>query len=98
MVSECLVIRCVVPGVLIGFSLMDPVNDEVVFYCVLRVFIVVVLVLLVLWLVLDTRHRPEQLISFGGVCMFIVLGFLLSANRTAVSFTQRQPLTLLKNE
>lgn len=50
------------------------------------VFIVVVLVLLVLWLVLDTRKRPEQLISFGGVCMFIVLGFLLSAHRTAVSW------------
>lgn len=49
-----------------------------------------VVVLLVLWLVLDTRQRPEQLISFGGVCMFIVLLFLFSAHRTAVSFTQSQ--------
>ncbi|CAN9499297.1 unnamed protein product [Ophioblennius macclurei] len=48
------------------------------------VFILVVLVLLVVWLVLDTSKRPEQLISFGGVCMFVVLVFLLSANRAMV--------------
>ncbi|XP_061678015.1 sodium/nucleoside cotransporter 1 isoform X2 [Syngnathoides biaculeatus] len=48
------------------------------------VFIVIVVVLLALWLVLDTLQRPEQLISFGGVCMFILLVFLCSAHRTAV--------------
>lgn len=47
-------------------------------------FVLAALGLLVAWLVVDTRHRPEQLISFGGVCMFIVLIFLLSAHRSAV--------------
>uniref|UniRef100_A0A7N6BX69 Sodium/nucleoside cotransporter n=1 Tax=Anabas testudineus TaxID=64144 RepID=A0A7N6BX69_ANATE len=51
-----------------------------------KIFIVLVLVLLLLWLVLDTSKRPEQLISFGGVCMFILLLFLFSAHRTAVSW------------
>lgn len=55
--------------------------------CDFRIFILAALGLLVAWLVIDTRHRPEQLISFGGVCMFIVLVFLLSAHRSAVSFT-----------
>uniref|UniRef100_A0A7N9B152 Solute carrier family 28 member 1 n=1 Tax=Mastacembelus armatus TaxID=205130 RepID=A0A7N9B152_9TELE len=50
------------------------------------VFILAVVALLVVWLVLDTSQRPEQLISFGGVCMFIVLVFLFSAHRTAVSW------------
>lgn len=50
------------------------------------VFIVVVLALLVTWLVLDTRQRPEQLISFGGVIMFVVLIFLFSARRTEISW------------
>ncbi|KAF1386703.1 hypothetical protein PFLUV_G00097650 [Perca fluviatilis] len=50
------------------------------------VFILAAVVLLVLWLALDTRQRPQQLISFGGVCMFVVLVFLLSAHRTAVSW------------
>ncbi|XP_059191351.1 sodium/nucleoside cotransporter 1 [Centropristis striata] len=50
------------------------------------VFILAVVALLVLWLALDTSKRPQQLISFGGVCMFIVLVFLLSAHRTAVSW------------
>ncbi|XP_042351549.1 sodium/nucleoside cotransporter 1 [Plectropomus leopardus] len=50
------------------------------------VFITAAVILLVLWLVLDTRKRPEQLISFGGVCMFVVLVFLLSAHRTAVTW------------
>lgn len=51
-----------------------------------RVFILVVVVLLVVWLALDTSKRPTQLISFGGVCVFIVLIFLFSAHRTMVSF------------
>uniref|UniRef100_A0A8C9Y9H0 Solute carrier family 28 member 1 n=1 Tax=Sander lucioperca TaxID=283035 RepID=A0A8C9Y9H0_SANLU len=50
------------------------------------VFILAVVVLLVLWLALDTRHYPQQLVSFGGVCVFVVLVFLLSAHRTAVSW------------
>lgn len=51
-----------------------------------RVFILVVVILLVVWLALDTSKRPTQLISFGGVCVFIVLIFLFSAHRTMVSF------------
>ncbi|XP_056272404.1 sodium/nucleoside cotransporter 1 isoform X2 [Pseudoliparis swirei] len=50
------------------------------------VLILAAVVLLVLWLVLDTSQRPEQLISFGGVCMFVMLVFLLSAHRKAVSW------------
>ncbi|KAM9352366.1 sodium/nucleoside cotransporter 1 [Symphorus nematophorus] len=50
------------------------------------IFIIVALVLFVVWLVLDTRKRPEQLISFGGVCMFVLLIFLLSAHRAAISW------------
>ncbi|KAM4618250.1 sodium/nucleoside cotransporter 1 [Polymixia lowei] len=50
------------------------------------VFIVVVVVLLVVWLVLDTSKRPEQLIPFGGVCILVLLIFICSAHRTAVSW------------
>lgn len=61
------------------------ISEGVCFIVLHRVFIVVVLVLLVVWIALDTGKRPEQLISFGGVCMFVVLIFLLSAHRAAVS-------------
>ncbi|XP_014885810.1 sodium/nucleoside cotransporter 1 [Poecilia latipinna] len=50
------------------------------------VFILAAVVLLVVWLALDTSKRPEQLISFGGVCMFIVLLFLFSAHRAMISW------------
>ncbi|KAL6106771.1 slc28a1 [Pungitius sinensis] len=50
------------------------------------VFILAAVALLVLWLALDTSQRPEQLISFGGVCIIVLLVFLLSAHRTAVSW------------
>ncbi|KAM9376065.1 sodium/nucleoside cotransporter 1 [Pholidichthys leucotaenia] len=50
------------------------------------VFIIVALVLFVVWLALDTSKRPEQLISFGGVCMFVVLIFLFSAHRAMISW------------
>ncbi|KAK5867410.1 hypothetical protein PBY51_011906 [Eleginops maclovinus] len=48
------------------------------------VFILAVVALLVLWLALNTG--TDQLISFGGVCLFLVLLYLLSAHRTAVSW------------
>ncbi|KAL2093012.1 hypothetical protein ACEWY4_010324 [Coilia grayii] len=48
------------------------------------VFILVVVGLLVAWLAVDTSKRPEQLISFAGICMFIMGLFLFSAHRTAV--------------
>ncbi|XP_027017838.1 sodium/nucleoside cotransporter 1 [Tachysurus fulvidraco] len=48
------------------------------------VFIFLVVGLLVTWLVLDTRQNPEQLISFAGVCLFILGLFIFSANRYAV--------------
>ncbi|XP_072551937.1 sodium/nucleoside cotransporter 1 [Salminus brasiliensis] len=48
------------------------------------VFIVVVVGLLVAWLVVDTSKRPEQLVSFGGVCLFILGLFIFSAHRNAV--------------
>uniref|UniRef100_A0A672QL46 Sodium/nucleoside cotransporter n=1 Tax=Sinocyclocheilus grahami TaxID=75366 RepID=A0A672QL46_SINGR len=51
-----------------------------------RVFIVIVVGLLVAWLAIDTRKRPEQLIPFGGVCLFVIAIFLFSAHRTAVSW------------
>uniref|UniRef100_A0A3B5B328 Sodium/nucleoside cotransporter 2-like n=1 Tax=Stegastes partitus TaxID=144197 RepID=A0A3B5B328_9TELE len=54
--------------------------------CFKPVFILVAVVLLVVWLVIDTSKRPEQLISFGGVCMFVVLLFLCSAHRSAISW------------
>lgn len=56
------------------------------FFWLKWVFILAVVVLLVVWLVLDTSQRPEQLISFGGVCMFVVLLFIFSAHRAAVSW------------
>ncbi|KAM9854772.1 sodium/nucleoside cotransporter 1 [Aulostomus maculatus] len=50
------------------------------------VFMGAAVALLVVWIVLDTSQRPEQLISFGGVCMFILLIFIFSAHRTEVTW------------
>lgn len=50
------------------------------------VFCLLVLVLFVAWLGVDTSQRPEQLISFGGVCMFIIVLYLFSAHRSAVKW------------
>uniref|UniRef100_A0A8C3WU99 Sodium/nucleoside cotransporter n=1 Tax=Catagonus wagneri TaxID=51154 RepID=A0A8C3WU99_9CETA len=41
---------------------------------------------LVLWLVLDTSQRPEQLVSFAGICMFLLLLFACSKHHRAVSW------------
>ncbi|XP_016345117.1 sodium/nucleoside cotransporter 2-like [Sinocyclocheilus anshuiensis] len=61
-------------------------NDNFSSFLGRRVFIVIVVGLLLAWLAIDTRKRPEQLISFGGVCLFIIAIFLFSAHRTAVSW------------
>lgn len=42
-------------------------------------------VALILWLALDTAQRPEQLISFAGICMFILILFACSKHHSAVS-------------
>ncbi|XP_039744176.1 sodium/nucleoside cotransporter 2 [Pteropus medius] len=44
------------------------------------------LVGLILWLALDTAQRPEQLISFAGICMFILILFACSKHHSAVSW------------
>lgn len=40
---------------------------------------------LVLWLVLDTSQRPEQLVSFAGICVFVGILFACSKHHCAVS-------------
>ncbi|XP_013014406.1 sodium/nucleoside cotransporter 1 isoform X1 [Cavia porcellus] len=41
---------------------------------------------LALWLALDTSQRPEQLVSFAGVCVFISILLACSKHRHAVSW------------
>ncbi|XP_029766598.1 sodium/nucleoside cotransporter 1-like [Terrapene carolina triunguis] len=48
------------------------------------VFWLAVLVGLVTWLVLDTSKRPEQLISFAGLCAFVLFLFACSKHHAAV--------------
>ncbi|XP_072478584.1 sodium/nucleoside cotransporter 2-like [Notamacropus eugenii] len=47
---------------------------------------VVALVGLFLWLVLDTAQKPKQLISFAGICMFLIILFACSKNHFSVSW------------
>uniref|UniRef100_A0A8C0WX32 Sodium/nucleoside cotransporter n=1 Tax=Castor canadensis TaxID=51338 RepID=A0A8C0WX32_CASCN len=51
-----------------------------------RVFAGLSVVGLILWLALDTAQRPEQLISFAGICMFILILFACSKHHSAVSW------------
>lgn len=39
---------------------------------------------LVSWLVLDTSQRPEQLVSFAGICVFVCLLFACSKHHRTV--------------
>ncbi|XP_045052443.2 sodium/nucleoside cotransporter 1 isoform X2 [Desmodus rotundus] len=41
---------------------------------------------LVLWLILDTSQRPQQLVSFAGICVFIGVLFACSKHHRAVSW------------
>lgn len=50
------------------------------------VFSILVLVLLIVWLAVDTSKRPEQLISFAGVWMFVIVLYLFSAHRSEVKW------------
>ncbi|XP_067412148.1 sodium/nucleoside cotransporter 1-like [Emydura macquarii macquarii] len=49
-------------------------------------FWLAVLVGLITWLVLDTSKRPEQLISFAGLCAFVLFLFACSKHHGAVSW------------
>uniref|UniRef100_G3U1T4 Sodium/nucleoside cotransporter n=1 Tax=Loxodonta africana TaxID=9785 RepID=G3U1T4_LOXAF len=41
---------------------------------------------LILWLVVDTAQRPEQLMSFTGICIFVIILFACSKHHSAVSW------------
>ncbi|XP_074151406.1 sodium/nucleoside cotransporter 1 isoform X1 [Sminthopsis crassicaudata] len=47
---------------------------------------VAALVGLILWLALDTSQRPEQLMSFAGICVFIIFLFACSKHHLSVSW------------
>uniref|UniRef100_A0A4W3J574 Sodium/nucleoside cotransporter n=1 Tax=Callorhinchus milii TaxID=7868 RepID=A0A4W3J574_CALMI len=51
-----------------------------------RIFALLALGGLVAWLAIDTAKRPEQLISFGGLCMFIIILFVFSSHPGQVSW------------
>ncbi|XP_074145637.1 sodium/nucleoside cotransporter 2 isoform X2 [Sminthopsis crassicaudata] len=46
----------------------------------------VAMVGLLLWLILDTAQRPKQLISFAGICMFVIVLFAFSKHHFAVNW------------
>ncbi|XP_038640423.1 sodium/nucleoside cotransporter 1 [Scyliorhinus canicula] len=49
------------------------------------IFSFLALVGLVAWLAIDTAKRPEQLISFGGLCLLVLVLFIFSKSPRAVS-------------
>ncbi|XP_075414153.1 sodium/nucleoside cotransporter 1 isoform X2 [Tenrec ecaudatus] len=51
-----------------------------------RLLALLALLGLILWLILDTARRPEQLVSFAGVCVFLLLLFACSKHHRAVSW------------
>uniref|UniRef100_A0A8C4TJW7 Sodium/nucleoside cotransporter n=1 Tax=Erpetoichthys calabaricus TaxID=27687 RepID=A0A8C4TJW7_ERPCA len=69
-------------------NLFQPVSRcfKTYFQWIKWVFIIIVLGLLVTWLILDTSKRPEQLISFGGTCMFVIILFICSKHHRKVSW------------
>lgn len=69
------------PGVPAATSL----GQLAVWFFPCRVFWLAVLVGLVTWLILDTSKRPEQLISFAGLCAFVLFLFVCSKHHAAVS-------------
>ncbi|XP_059496151.1 sodium/nucleoside cotransporter 1 [Stegostoma tigrinum] len=40
---------------------------------------------LIIWLAVDTAKRPKQLISFGGLCLLVIILFIFSRKPLAVS-------------
>ncbi|KAG8539776.1 hypothetical protein GDO81_020381 [Engystomops pustulosus] len=60
------------------------------------VFAALVLIGLIIWLALDTAKIPAQLISFGGVCMFVILLFLTSKHHRRVSMNLSPIISILE--
>uniref|UniRef100_A0A8C8SLQ0 Sodium/nucleoside cotransporter n=1 Tax=Pelusios castaneus TaxID=367368 RepID=A0A8C8SLQ0_9SAUR len=63
-----------------------PTATSPVYFFPCRVFLMAVLVGLIVWLALDTSKRPEQLISFAGLCALVLFLFACSKHHGAVSW------------
>ncbi|XP_020951943.1 sodium/nucleoside cotransporter 2 isoform X3 [Sus scrofa] len=91
-VLTCLVLLVVVYRILKRFCgkkitrCLKPLKNSCLKLWMKRVFAGASLVGLILWLALDTAQRPEQLISFAGICMFILILFACSKHHSAVSW------------
>ncbi|XP_012622165.1 sodium/nucleoside cotransporter 2 [Microcebus murinus] len=89
-VITCLVIFILVHHVLkklFGKKLtrcLEPFKNSCLRVWMKWVFAGISLVGLILWLALDTAQRPEQLISFAGICMFVLILFACSKHHRAV--------------
>ncbi|XP_054988470.1 sodium/nucleoside cotransporter 2 isoform X2 [Sorex araneus] len=91
-VLTCLVLLVLVHRYLKRFfgkkltSCLKPFKNSCLKLWMKRVFAGVALIGLILWLALDTARRPEQLISFAGICMFVLILFACSKHHSAVSW------------
>ncbi|XP_016041123.1 sodium/nucleoside cotransporter 2 [Erinaceus europaeus] len=91
-VLTCLVLLVVAHRLLKKFfgkkltGCLKPFNNATLKLWMKRVFAGLCLVGLILWLALDTAKRPEQLISFAGICMFVLILFACSKRHSAVSW------------
>lgn len=65
---------------------LKPLKNSCLMLWMKRVFAGLALIGLILWLALDTAKRPEQLISFAGICMFVLILFACSRHHGAVSW------------
>ncbi|KAM5240733.1 sodium/nucleoside cotransporter 2 isoform 2-T2 [Hipposideros larvatus] len=91
-VLTCLVLLVLVHRLLKGFigktltRCLKPFKNSRLNVWMKWVFAGVILIGLIVWLALDTAQRPEQLIPFAGICMFILILFTCSKHHSAVSW------------
>ncbi|XP_007943315.1 sodium/nucleoside cotransporter 1 [Orycteropus afer afer] len=74
---------------LLGPKLMrcfKPLGNSRLKFWLNRALVFAALLFLILWLILDTSRRPEQLVSFAGICVFVLLLFACSKHHRAVSW------------
>ena len=50
-----------------------------------RAGIIIVIILLILWIAIDTAKDVKRLVSFAGLAIYILIGYIFSKHRSRVS-------------
>ena len=67
------------------YSITSVLQHTLIGLSLFRAGIIIVIILLILWIAIDTAKDVKRLVSFAGLAIYILIGYIFSKHRSRVS-------------